>query len=61
MYTSKKIFLSNFEYHFCVIYFLYISDKKQITVNNGHFTCVIYVEIFQVDKDKQKIVTRINN
>ena len=44
-----------------MIYFLYISDKKQITVNNGHFTGVIYVEVFQVDKIKQKIVTRINN
>ena len=50
-----------YEYYFCVIFVLYISDKNQITVNNGHFTGVIYVEIFQVDKDKQKIVTRINN
>ena len=30
-------------------------------MNKGHFTGVIYVEIFQVDKNKQKIVTRKNN
>ena len=30
-------------------------------MNKGHFTGVIYVELFQVDKDKQKIVTRTNN
>ena len=30
-------------------------------MNKGHFTGVIYVEVFQLDKDKQKIVTRTNN
>ena len=30
-------------------------------MNEGHFTGVIYVEVFQVDKDNQKIVTRTNN
>ena len=30
-------------------------------MNKGHFTGVIYVEVFQIDKDQQKIVTRTNN
>ena len=30
-------------------------------MNKGHFTGVIYVEVFQLDKFKQKIVTRTNN
>ena len=29
-------------------------------MNKGHFTGVIYVEVFQLDKNKQKIVTRKN-
>ena len=37
-----------------------IHSITQVTVNKGHFTGVIYVEVFQVDKNKEKIVTRTN-